>query len=224
MLAPSRQKEENEEILARLKPDYQHFLHLPNFYKKTIIPQDYEAKALEGTGSLIFDSINKKIYCAVSERADEQLIDDFLLRFNTISNCQYSMVTFTAVDEKSRPYYHTNVMMAILEKHAVVCLESIKDPQERERVVAELNNQDKNVSPKKIINLQYSEVNSFCGNVLCLRGAKKTCLVMSEVAFKGLREHNRAELQRYYQIVKADVSLIEKIGGGGTRCMLAEIF
>ena len=86
MLAPSRQKEENEEILARLKPDYQHYLHLPSFYKKTIFPGEYEGRALEGTGSLIFDTVNKKIYCAISERADEQLIDDFLLRFNTISN------------------------------------------------------------------------------------------------------------------------------------------
>lgn len=47
---------------------------------------------------------------------------------------------------------------------------------------------------------------------------------MSERAYKGLREHNRKEIENNYRIISSDLHMIETIGGGSARCMVAELF
>jgi hypothetical protein len=42
------------------------------------------------------------------------------------------------VDPSSNPVYHTNVVMAILRDHVILCTESIRDQAERDRVVQEI--------------------------------------------------------------------------------------
>ena len=48
------------------------------------------------------------------------------------------LVTFHATDAAGFPVYHTNVMMAVGTDVAVVCLESVADPQERQHLLASL--------------------------------------------------------------------------------------
>jgi len=50
------------------------------------------------------------------------------------------------------------------------------------------------------------------------------CLIMSDAARKGIKAHNMKELENHYRIVSSDLTLIEKIGGGSARCMVAELF
>ena len=50
------------------------------------------------------------------------------------------------------------------------------------------------------------------------------CVIMSERAYKGLREHNRKEIENNYRIISSDLHMIETIGGGSARCMVAELF
>jgi hypothetical protein len=47
---------------------------------------------------------------------------------------------------------------------------------------------------------------------------------MSERAKKGLRSSSFKELESSYRVITADISMIETIGGGSARCMIAELF
>jgi len=47
---------------------------------------------------------------------------------------------------------------------------------------------------------------------------------MSERARKGLRNQNLKTLEDNYKIVSSDLEIIEIIGGGSARCMIAELF
>ena len=65
---------------------------------------------LEGTGSLVLDRVNRKAYCALSPRADEDLFIEFCEDF------EYNPVIFNANQsdgDKRVPIYHTNVMMCV---------------------------------------------------------------------------------------------------------------
>ena len=55
--------------------------------------------------------------------------------YNKLSLQPYKLVPFTAQDSEGNSIYHTNVLMAVLSDHVVICLDSIKDDVERERVV-----------------------------------------------------------------------------------------
>ena len=48
------------------------------------------------------------------------------------------LVTFHATDAAGFPVYHTNVMMAVGTDVALVCLESVADPRERQHLLASL--------------------------------------------------------------------------------------
>jgi hypothetical protein len=50
----------------------------------------------------------------------------------------FDAVVFDAVDKKGNPIYHTNVMMEVGTQVAVVCLESLRNDDEREKLVARL--------------------------------------------------------------------------------------
>lgn len=139
----------------------------------------FENKFLEGTGVLIFDTINQKVYVNISPRADADLLKTYVENFNTLTKKPYKAVTFKAFNDKS-PIYHTNVMLGILTNHAVVSLESIKSKKERDAVVEELTSKEKNSKPKKLIDISLKEVNEFCGNVLQVMNDKnEPCVVMS---------------------------------------------
>lgn len=80
---------------------------------------------LEGTGSLVFDHSNKVIYIGESPRGNLTAVDLFMELFDTI-HPGYRTCTFKASDSAGQPIYHTNVVFALLDKHAIVCLDAIK--------------------------------------------------------------------------------------------------
>jgi len=74
---------------------------------------------LEGTGSMILDRENQKAYCALSPRADEDLLIEFC------EDMEFTPLIFSAyqdVDGKRKLIYHTNVMMCVADEFAVICL------------------------------------------------------------------------------------------------------
>lgn len=97
-----------------------------------------EGEYLEGTGSLIFDQQNKKVYCCLSERASLETLNNFIKKLNDFSDKPYRLITFHAVDSNGVPIYHTNCIMSILNKHTVCCLDTIKDKKERNLLEKEL--------------------------------------------------------------------------------------
>lgn len=85
-------------------------------------------------------------------------MEHFLEKFNKNCTTPFKLVTFTAKTKAGTPIYHTNVMMSVLSDHAAICLESIQDPEERERIVHELSSPELNDYPKKIIDLSLDEI------------------------------------------------------------------
>lgn len=171
---------------------------------------------LEGTGSIILDRNNRIAYCALSNRADEGLFIEFCEDFD------YYPVPFTAnqsVSGKRKPIYHTNVMMAIGEEFAIICLDSIDDKKERKEVVRQLTE-----SGKKIIKISESQMHHFAGNMLQVKGKDNSYLVMSKAAYNSLTNDQIAMIKSYCDILYSPLDIIEKYGGGSARCMMAEVF
>ena len=52
----------------------------------------------------------------------------------------------------------------------------------------------------------------------------KNVITMSARAHAGVKEKNLELLKEYYKIVVTDIKMLEDIGGGSTRCLLAEHF
>ncbi|MEM9895949.1 MAG: arginine deiminase-related protein [Bacteroidota bacterium] len=211
MFAENRRLERRDDIIDQLKEEF--FVHQIQSFS------NWEAnnKFLEGTGSLILDRPNRIVYAAISGRTSPEVLDDFCERLG------YSAVKFSAlqsVEGERLPIYHTNVMLSIGENFAVVCLECIDDPVERAKVDLNLK-----VTGKEIIEITEKQVINFAGNVLQVRNAKgKPIIVMSESAFKSFSSKQLKALEKHGQILYTPIPTIEKYGGGGVRCMMAEIF
>lgn len=212
MFAKNRRRERREEIFLRLE---QEGFRIENIIDYT--SAEDEGIFLEATGSIILDRVNKKAYCALSERADEDLFIEFCEDF------EYTPVVFTAnqdVDGKRKPIYHTNVMMCLAENFAVICLDSIDDTKERKAVLKSLA-QDK----KSIINISETQMHHFAGNMLQVHSKDgKKYLVMSEAAHNSLNHHQITAIEKYCTILSSDLKTIETCGGGSARCMMAEVF
>ena len=212
MFAENRRKERRLEYFAKLEE--------AGFKITDIV--DYTAAEeddvfLEGTGSLILDRVNEKAYCAISPRADEDLLIEFCEDF------EYTPVIFNAyqsVGEKRLPIYHTNVMMCLGEEFAVICLDCIDDKKERKNLLKHLKQDG-----KEIIAISEKQMHEFAGNMLQVQGAfGKKFLVMSARAHRSLTEEQVAKIEKHCEILSSEIQTIEIAGGGSARCMMAEVF
>lgn len=169
----------------------------------------------EGTGVLVLDRVNGVAYVSLSERADEGLA-----RAWADAVGYKELVTFRASDAHKQPIYHTNVMMAVGSDVAVVCLESVRDPKERERLRACLSRHH------AIVDVTLAQVEAMCGNVLELEdGRGLPVMAMSTRAHDAFGpDGRRALLKHVADLVHAPIDTIERVGGGGVRCSLAELF
>lgn len=212
MFAENRRKERREDILEHIEAQ--------GFTIENIV--DYtsaekEGIFLEGTGSLLLDRVNKKAYCALSARADEDLFIEFCEDF------EYTPVIFTAyqtVEGERKPIYHTNVMMCLAETFAVICLDSIDDKKERKNILKHLKEDG-----KEVIAITEEQVANFAGNMLQVRGLdNKRFLVMSQAAHDSLTTAQIKTIEKHCDILSSSLETIETCGGGSARCMMAEIF
>ncbi|WBL26219.1 citrulline utilization hydrolase CtlX [Zunongwangia sp. HGR-M22] len=212
MFAANRRKERRLEYFAELEDAG---FKITNIVDYTSAEDD--DLFLEGTGSLILDRENEKAYCALSPRADEDLLIEFCEDF------EYTPVIFNAyqtVEGKRKQIYHTNVMMCVAEEFAVVCIDAIDDAKERKNLLKHLK-QDK----KELIVISEEQMHEFAGNMLQVKGAfEKKYLVMSARAHQSLTPDQVAKIEKHSQILSSDLNVIETCGGGSARCMLAEVF
>lgn len=201
-----------------------HFGSLMEFFSDkelkliNLIPYEKENLILEGTGSLVLDRENKVAYCCLSQRADKELFDKFceIMGYEGVSFNSYQ----TLKDGSKYPIYHTNVMMAIGEKFAIICSESITDDVEREKVIAALKK-----GGKEIVDISEAQVNAFAGNALQVEGEnERKITVMSETAYNSLTEDQKNIILKSSEILYSDIDTIERLGGGSARCMIGELF
>ena len=170
-------------------------------------------KYLEGTGSMVLDHDNKIAYACLSSRTHPEVLDSFC------DKSGYTPLTFRAYDEGQKPIYHTNVMMCMGDKFAVICLEAITDLSERNKLIASFKSAN-----KEIINLSFTQVKHYAGNMLLVENkVGEKFLIMSGSAYRILNEEQKQQIERYAKIIYADLKTIEENGGGSARCMLAEV-
>lgn len=111
-------------------------------------------------------------------------------------------------------------MMAIGQKTAVVCLESISAEAERAKICELLS-----ASGHEIVAISQQQVLQFAGNMLFLSNLSgKNFWVCSETAFQSLTALQRKVLQKDGDFITSALPTIEAVGGGSARCMLGEIF
>lgn len=208
MYSSIRRKERREDIINLVSGRYG--------FRDRIHFEQLEAQDffLEGTGSLILDRPNKIVYACLSERTTKDGLKAFCKWMG------YREISFTAVDAEGTRIYHTNVMMALGNDLAVICLDAIKDAAERKQVEESLNE-----TGKEMIEISFDQMNAFAGNMLQVESQDgKSYLVMSEQAKNALTEGQIAQIEKHTNILSSPIPTIESYGGGSVRCMMAEIF
>lgn len=211
MFAENRRRERREDILDKVEAEG---FDIENVYDYT--DAEKENIFLEGTGAMVLDRVNRKAYCALSPRADEELFIEFCEDF------EYTPVIFKAyqqVNNEQLPIYHTNVMMALGVDFAVVCLDTITDKSERKNLLHHLK-EDK----KEVINITPEQMCQYAGNMLQVQGKNSTYLVMSDTAYNALTPQQIQTIEKHTQILHSNLETIETCGGGSARCMMAEVF
>ncbi|MDG1337604.1 MAG: arginine deiminase-related protein [Flavobacteriaceae bacterium] len=189
----------NQGLNIEIIKDYSHF--------------ENDNKFLEGTGSVVLDRKNKFAYCSLSSRSNNELLQLFCSEMN------YTPIVFNS-RYQSKPIYHTNVMMSICNNFSIICLDSIKDENQRRSVKANLK--DSNL---EIIDITIDQMCSFLGNSIQLIDSNyNPLLVMSSRAYKSIKSSQLNIIEKHTDIIHADIKTIEENGGGSARCMIAEIF
>lgn len=171
---------------------------------------ELEGEFLEGTGSVVLDHEHRIAYACESPRTCARPLEMFCQAFN------YFPLTFTARDRSGELIYHTNVVMSLGVKFAVLCKEAVEHSN---RVIAELR-----LTGKEVIEITMDQLHSFAGNCLALSGADGPIIVMSSQAYGSLRTDQIEALSRHGKIIHSPLDTIEAVGGGSARCMLAEVF
>ncbi len=207
MQAENRRLERREDIIAQLEDEFavKHIIDLSRF--------ENESKFLEGTGSMVLDRENKIAYACISPRTDKEVLGLFC------EQAGYQPVVFDAVDEHGKAIYHTNVLMCLGSKFAVICMDSIPNPHEKTVVKESLLS-----TQKEIVEISFEQMNRFAGNMLEVKNkAGQSLVVMSQNAYQALTASQKGALERFGKLVYADINTIESIGGGSARCMMAEV-
>ncbi len=208
MQAVNRRWERRRSILSLLREGF--------VIKNEIDLSHYEedGQFLEGTGSMVLDNANKICYACISPRTHATLLKIFGEKVN------YEICDFEAVDDGGKQIYHTNVLMCMAEKFVVICLDTIQNATEKQKVVNKFLD-----TAKEIVEISLEQMNKFAGNMLALKNNKgENLLVMSEQAYKALTTIQITQIEKYSRIVHVPIYTIESNGGGSARCMMAEIF
>jgi len=212
MYSKNRRKERRSDIIKEL-------INMGYDVKSTIDLTYFEKenKFLEGTGSMVLDRENKICYAAVSERTNNDLLIEFC------SRTEFELVSFKSyqsVGNERKEIYHTNVIMCVADKYAIICLESVDNKKEKEKIIEKLKDTN-----KRIIKISEDQCSKFAGNMLQVENVKnEKFLIMSESAYNSLDDKQIATINEFNEIIHSDLKTIEKLGGGSARCMIAENF
>ena len=207
--APNRRRERRLDIVQALSERF-------GFSVERVIDLsglEGDGHIVEGTGSLVLDHAARTAYVCRSVRSS----DAGIAAAARALGCQ--VVAFEATDQDGRPIYHTNVMLGIGSQWAVACLAAIEDANQRQRVADRLS------QTRELIAISRAQMAELCGNVLELRSRSgATLLAVSQRAWAAFTPAQRTALERHAQPVAVGIPTIETVGGGGIRCLLAEIF
>ncbi|HEY6451538.1 MAG TPA: arginine deiminase-related protein [Steroidobacteraceae bacterium] len=213
--AANRRPERRAEILATVERELA-------FRRRRLLDfsgEEQRGRYLEGTGSLVLDHASRVAYACRSTRTDASLVREWAGLMG------YEAELFDAQDEQGAAIYHTNVLLAIGTRCVVLCAAALA-ARDRERVRERLI-----ATGRALIEINGQGLHAFAGNVLELRAdtgagasAGRSVLVMSSQARTAFTGEQWAALEGAVDlIIDVAVPTIERAGGGGVRCMLAEV-
>jgi hypothetical protein len=215
MLAPNRRIERRVDVLALVEERLQ-------FRRRRLIDLSFherEGRFLEGTGSLVLDHVHRIAYACRSPRTDESLVRSWSQQLG------YEPLLFDASGADGSAIYHTNVLLSIGTGWAVVCAEAIAGG-DRARVLQCLR------AGHEVVEISMPLMAQFGANILELRASQPgsagaRILVLSERARAAFERSAGDEWERLRgcvdRVLAVPVPTIENAGGGGVRCMLAEV-
>ncbi len=207
---PERRRDVIDEVADRLGFKVSRVLDLTS--------HETRGRYLEGTGSLVLDHAERTAYACISPRTDREVVEEWAREL------EYEPIVFSAADRAGVPVYHTNVLMCIGEKAAILGTEAIA-AADRGRVVERLR-----ATGRELIELGHAEIERFAGNMLELGTWDEALgdyrvLVMSETARRAVPPEAFARLSACTdEVLAVPIPTIERLGGGSVRCMLAEVF
>lgn len=201
MLAQNRQLERRKELMDILRRTYTDVQDFTSY--------EQHGKALESTGAMCMDRVNRIAYQAVSARSDIE-IGKLWCQMN-----EYEHVTLHT-EHLGKPVYHADVVMWIGTEIAGITTECVRS----EGIVKKLKEH------RDVIEFSNEQMMAFCGNSLeVVNKDGKRLLVMSKAGYKKLHQDQRDQLGKYYDtILQPEIPTIEYYGGGSARCMLLELF
>jgi hypothetical protein len=208
MRDPTRRAERREAVLDAVKAQ----LGFRETRRVDLTGEELGGRFLEGTGSLVLDHRMRVAYACRSPRTDESLVREWALRLG------YEPCLFDATTADGAPVYHTNVLLWLGKRIAGVGLEWIAAAQR-----AEISRRLR-ASGRDLLELEAPQLQRFAGNMLEVASGDCRHLVMSAAAHDSLQPAQLRQLSAAGNTpLIAAVPVIERLGGGSVRCMLAEV-
>ena len=207
MESPTRRREREPERLATL-------LRESGFdIRRTVDLSHHErhGRFLEGTGSLVLDRPGRRAFANLSPRTDAHVIADFDDRMD------YATLLFDARDRSGRPIYHTNVLLSLGTRFAVLCTEAVAE-EYRTVLIDEIE-----ATRRTVIEVDFEQLKSFACNLIELEGASGPLIAISAAARASLRPDQLKRLESFGELLAVPIPTIERVGGGSIRCMIADI-
>ena len=123
-----------------------------------------------------------------------------------------------AADAVGRPIYHTNVLMSLGTRFAVLCTEAVA-PGARAALIAEIE-----ASGRSLIAVDFEQMGRFACNLIELKNRDgDPVIALSSTALEAFRPDQVRMLESFGELVAVPIPTIEAVGGGSVRCMIADI-
>lgn len=175
---------------------------------------EQQGKALEGTGSIIFDDVYKVAYATLSQRTNKEVFNDVCKVLG------YKPFMIYTASISGFPVSHTSTILSIGDQYIMICSKAIQNKQEYKNLLEEFEK-----TSKKIIDIDIEQARNFAGYVLEIKDTKNTpFIVMSTTVKKILNEKQIKELEKFAEIIEVKIPTIERVGGASAKAMMAEIF
>ena len=205
MMASSRRTERNKEFVDKLKKKYTKVIDLTHLEEHKLF--------LEGTGSIVIDHENKTAFASLSKRTNKEALMEWSKQLD------YKINMFESFDMNDEIIYHTNVVMTLADGFVIICPDAIKEKKVRDTLLEKLSVKN------EIIAITMEQMHAFCGNCIELKNnSGDKFIVMSTQAYQAFTEKQKNRMIRYATIIHSGLTTIETLGGGSSRCMIAELF
>ncbi|MFM7176559.1 MAG: citrulline utilization hydrolase CtlX [Bacteroidota bacterium] len=210
MATANRRRERRPDILELLQDKFA-------FTIKEVIDltqSENNGEFLEGTGSIVFDHINQLAFASLSQRTSSNVLNALCQKLD------YEPISFASKLYDNTAVYHTNVLLSIGERHAVVCLNAIAEGKSKAKMIEMLE-----LSAREVIDISEEQMFHFGANLLEVRNIHgDPFIACSETAVSKFSRDQISKLEHYATLLPCSIPNIEKHGGGSVRCMLAEVF